>query len=229
MDIRLCCTAITLILMYGCASYQVTTAPSLEYDLAAQHSKAETEGVILLAKPLHHLTELEQYFDDDPLKYGILPVQIHVENRDHETAIICAPEGINLMDSRNSRIPAMTVDQVMDKVKKSHWRTAGWTVGFGVFGLVPSIINVNNTNKKMLADYENKIFKGGTLAKGDSTGGFLFYSVSESIYSLNGWMLAAVLKSTAQGTDLVLQQAFSGTIAPRPREDTSQPGKTIEE
>lgn len=84
----------------------------------------------------------------------------------------------------------------MDKVKKSHWRTAGWTVGFGVFGLTPSMINVSNTSKTMRADYETKIFVGGKLGKGSATEGFMFYTIPEDTYSLYGWTLAAVFEGT---------------------------------
>jgi hypothetical protein len=229
MNVRLVYLLVALFIIHGCASYQVTSAPALEYDLEAQNKKAEKDGVLLLAKPIHQIPELEKYFDDDPLKYGILPIQIHIENRGHEPALICATEGINLMDPTDTRIPALTVEQVMDKVKKSHWRTAGWTVGFGVFGLVPSIINVNNTNKKMRADYETKIFDGGTLGKGSATEGFMFYHIPEDTNSLNGWTLAAVLKGTDESDDLILKQALSGKIAIREKEGQSQSSQAVDE
>jgi hypothetical protein len=228
MNARFAYLLVALFIIHGCASYQVTSAPPLEYDLEAQNKKAEKDGVLLLAKPIHQITELQKYFDDDPLKYGILPIQIHIENREHEPALICASEGINLMDPADARIPALTVEQVMDKVKKSHWRTAGWTVGFGVFGLVPSIINVNNTNKKMRADYETKLFVGGKIGKGSATEGFMFFSIPEDTHSLDGWTLAAVLKGTDKSEDLILKQALSGKIAIRKKEGQSQSSQTID-
>jgi hypothetical protein len=229
MSVRFTNLLVAVFIIHGCASYHVTSAPPLEYDLEAQNKKAEKDGVLLLAKPIHQIPELEKYFDDDPLKYGILPIQIHIENKDHESALICAAEGINLMDPTHTRIPALTVEQVMEKVKKSHWRTAGWTVGFGVFGLVPSIINVNNTNKKMRADYDTKLFDGGRLGKGSSTEGFMFYSIPEDTSTLDGWILAAVLKGTDESEDLILEQSLSGKIAIREKEGQSQPNQTIDE
>ena len=229
MSVRFTNLLVAVFIIHGCASYHVTSAPPLEYDLEAQNKKAEKDGVLLLAKPIHQIPELEKYFDDDPLKYGILPIQIHIENKDHESALICAAEGINLMDPTHTRIPALTVEQVMEKVKKSHWRTAGWTVGFGVFGLVPSIINVNNTNKKMRADYDTKLFDGGRLGKGSSTEGFMFYSIPEDTSTLDGWILAAVLKGTDESEDLILEQSLSGKIAIREKEGQSQSSQTIDE
>lgn len=229
MSARIVYSFLALFILHGCASYQVTSAPPLDYDLEAHNKKAEKDGILMLAKPIHQITELEKYFDDDPLKYGILPIQIHIENRDHEPALICATEGINLMDPSDARITALTVDQVMDKVKKSHWRTAGWTVGFGVFGLVPSMINVNNTNKIMRADYETKTFDGGKLSKGSATEGFMFYPIPVDMNSLDGWALAAILKGTEEGEDLIIKQALSGKIAIREKEGQSQSSHAVDE
>jgi hypothetical protein len=222
MYVRLFVAAIASMFVYGCASYKVTTAPALDYDFQARSGMVEKQGVILMAKPIHDPVSLEQYFDDDPLKYGILPLQLHVENKAHEHAVICPAKGINLIDSSNTEVLALSLEQVMDKVQKSYWRTAGWTVGFGIFGLIPSAINVGNTNKKMRADYETKMFKGGEIDKGSATEGFLFYLVPEDIRSLDGWKLAAVLKSAEKSTDIVLTQQLSGTIAPRPKENETQ-------
>ncbi len=33
--------------------------------------------------------------------------------------------------------------------KKSYWRTAGWGGAFGIVGIIPSLINVSNTNDKI--------------------------------------------------------------------------------
>lgn len=110
MNVRFVYFFVALFIIHGCASYQVTSTPPLEYDLEAQNKKAEKDGVLLLAKPIHQIPELEKYFDDDLLKYGILPIQIHIENRGYETALICPAEGINLMDPTGERIPALTFD-----------------------------------------------------------------------------------------------------------------------
>lgn len=213
---------LSLLVLSGCASYKATTPPPLGYDHTAQATKVEQEGVVLMAKPIHQETEVERYFDEDPIKYGILPVQIHLENKGNENHLVCAAAGINLLDPTNSRAPAMSVDQVMDKVKKSQWRSAGWTVAAGVFGLIPSAINVNKTNKKMRADYESRMFKGGKLDKGSTTEGFMFYDVPEDIGTLNGWHLTAILKNAEGDSDLILTQELAGTVVKRKRKDESE-------
>jgi hypothetical protein len=213
---------LSALIFSGCASYKATTPPPLGYDLTAQTTKVEQDGVVLMAKPIHQETEVERYFDEDPLKYGVLPVQVHLTNKSHEDTLVCASSGLNLLDAENNRVPSMSVDQVMDKVKKSHWRTAGWTVGFGIFGLIPSAMNVNKVNKEMRADYESRIFKGGKLAEGNTTEGFMFYDVPEDIGTLNGWHLTAVLKNAEGDSDLMLTQELAGTVVKRKRKDESE-------
>ena len=184
---------LTLVLVHACASYQAATAPSLAFDDTARQNKVEVEGVLLMAKAIHHESDLRRYFDDDPLKYGILPVQIHVENRSYEPFIYCNCYSMNLIDPNGDRMPSLTVDQVMEKMQRSHWRTAGWTAGFGVFGLLPSSFNVNTVNEKMRADLETKIFRAGQIPSRHAEEGFVFFVMPETLESLDGWKLVAVV------------------------------------
>jgi hypothetical protein len=209
-----------LAFIHACASYQAATAPSLSLDAAARQQRSEESGISLMAKAMHREADLKRYFDDDPIKYGVLPVQIHVENRTHGTPVLCSCDGMNLIDDQGVRMTALSVDQVMDEIKRSHWRTAGWTVGFGVFGLIPSAVNVNKVNKQMRADLESKIFIGGQLPEGDVEEGFLFFAVPQTLDSLDGWKLVAVIADDGEFEDVTLEQRFSGRIAPRTRPET---------
>lgn len=208
---------VALAFVHACATYQTTTAPSLAYDYGARQHQVEEDGVVLMAKAMHRESDLRQYFDDDPVKYGILPVQIHVENRTNEALFNCSCDGMNLVDANGDRMTALTVDQVMEEIKRSHWRTAGWTVGFGVFGLIPSAMNVNKVNKEMRADLETKIFHGGQLSTGHAEEGFLFFAIPETIDSLEGWKLAAVVVGTFD--ELELEVPFEGAVARRVKPD----------
>ncbi len=65
---------------------------------------------------------LEAYFDDDLLKYGILPVQIFLCNKSHSCSVGFSVDSINLIDPSNARSPVMSCEQVLDKAKRSYWR-----------------------------------------------------------------------------------------------------------
>jgi hypothetical protein len=175
----------SLVLLSSCASHKAARQPDLSYNLEAQESKVDNEGVALMAKCFHLKSEMMTYFDDDILQYGVLPVQINLKNNSYPRTLVLKTDGINLIDPTGVRIPIMSCDQVIDKAKKSYWRTAGWAVAFGLFGAIPSLINVSNTNEKLQADYESRMFKSGNLISGSETEGLTFFSVPEDLNSVH--------------------------------------------
>ena len=203
---------LVVVLSFGCATYKAARQPQLSYDLTTQQNKVNEDGIALMIKCFHLKSDLTTYFDDDLLKYGILPVQVNLQNKSYPNTVVLNTDGINLIDPTGSRIPLMSIEQVIDKTKKSYWRTAGWGVAAGVFGIIPSIINVSNTNKKIQADYESRMIKGGNLIGGSMTEGLTFFSVPEDLSSLNGWKVSVVLKDIENSKDIILAYGLSGTI-----------------
>ncbi|RLG44343.1 MAG: hypothetical protein DRN92_08160 [Thermoproteota archaeon] len=211
---RLLFFLVLVIFLTGCASHKAARPPDLTYDLKAQENKAEKEGIVLMAKYFHLKSELETYFDEDLLKYGVMPIQINLQNKSHPNPVVLNTAGINLIDPTGTRSPLMSSQQVIDKAKKSYWRSAGWGVAFGIFGLIPSLVNVSNTNKKIQADYESRMLKSGNLVCGGMTEGLAFFTIPEDLSDLSGWKLAVVLKDIKNTEDIVLEYGLSGTLIP---------------
>jgi len=201
-----------LVVSSGCASHKAARQPDLSYDLKAQENKVAKDGIILMVKVFHLKSELETYFDDDLLKYGLLPVQINLQNKSHGRNVVFNTDGINLIDPTGTRNPIMSSEQVIDKAKRSFWRTAGWGVAFGCIGAIPSAINVSNTNKKIQADYESRMTKGGNLIAGGMTEGLAFFTVPEDLSSLSGWKVSMILKDIESLENIILEYGLSGTI-----------------
>lgn len=199
----------------GCASHKVTEAPDLAFDLQVQQQVVEDSGVTMLARPIHAKSELEAYFDSDLVKLGILPVQINLHNKSHDRNLIFSPENISLYAPDSSRSAQLDVNQIMDRAKKSYWRTAGWGVAFGLIGAGVSAVNVSKTNNKMQATYESRIVKGGNLNKGNMTEGFVFFNVPKDLDHLNGWKLGLVLRDPAEGQNVALEYGFAGMVVAR--------------
>jgi hypothetical protein len=210
--------ALTLVLCSSCASYKAARQPALSYDLEAQGNKVEEQGIVCMVKPIHLKSELETYFDDDLLQYGVLPMQIYLSNKEHGRNVVFSTDGINLIEPSSTRCPVMSCDQVLEKAKKSYWRTAGWGAAFGIFGIIPSAINVSNTNKKIQADYESRAIKGGNLIPDGVTEGLVFFSVPPDISSLNGYTVSIILKDPQEGQDIDIKYGLSGTVVPRKTE-----------
>jgi len=215
-----------LIVSSGCATHKAARQPDLAYDLKAQENKTEMDGITLMVKAFHLKSELETYFDEDLLKYGVLPIQINLQNKSYERTVVFSIDGINLIDPTGTRNPVMSSEQVVDVAKKSYWRTAGWGVAFGLFGAIPSVINVSKTNKKIQADYEARMIKGGNLIGGGVTEGLAFFSVPEDLSSLTGWKVSVILKDIEMQKDINLEYGLSGTIiAPKKRKQKTEEKK----
>ncbi|MBW6486004.1 MAG: hypothetical protein K0B01_07660 [Syntrophobacterales bacterium] len=122
----------------------------------------------------------------------------------------------------------MSTDQVIAKAKKSYWRTAGWGVAFGIVGIIPSLINVSNTNDKIQADYESRMLKSGNLVADGQTAGLVFFNVPDNISNLSGWKVALILKDVETSSDIVLEHGISGTIV-SPKERKEEQNKELEE
>lgn len=199
---------------FGCATHKAARQPDLSYDLKAQENKVDKDGITLMTKCFHLKSELETYFDEDLLKYGVLPIQINLQNKSYPKTVVFNTDGINLIDPTGTRNPIMSSEQVIEKAKKSYWRTAGWGVAAGIFGIIPSMINVSNTNKKIQADYESRMIKGGNLVCGGVTEGLAFFSVPEDVSNLSGWKVSVILKDIENSNNIILEYGLSGTIIP---------------
>ncbi len=219
---------LSIVFFTSCASHKAARQPDLSFDLQAQENKVENNGIVLMVKVFHLKSELKSYFDDDLLLYGILPVQMNLHNKSYGKTVLFNTDGINLMDPTGARNPVMSLDQVMDKVEKSFWRTAGWGVAFGCLGAIPSAINVDRTNEKIRADYESRILKSGNLISGGVTEGLIYFSVPEDITSLSGWKICVILKDMESREDIILDYGLSGTIV-SPKERIRERNEAVQE
>lgn len=199
----------------GCASHRVTEAPALSFDLEAQQQVVETSGVAMMARPVHAKSELETYFDNDLVRLGILPVQVNLHNKSYGGNLIFSPQSISLYAPDDSHVVQLGVNQIMDRAKKSYWRSAGWGVAFGLVGAGVSAVNVSQTNKKVRSTYESRIIKGGNLDEGNMTEGFVFFDVPKDLDSLDGWKLGMVLRDPNEGRNVALEYGFAGTVVAR--------------
>lgn len=222
MNTRTCLIiCLTFFLSYGCAAHNAALQPNLSYDLKAQENKIDRDGITLMVKTFHLQSELSTYFDDDLLKYGMLPIQINLQNKSYPNAIVLNIDGINLIDPTGTRNPGLSSEQAYDKVKRSQWRSVGWGAAFGLLGVIPSLINVSNTNDKIRADIESRMIKSGNIINGGMTEGLTFFLVPEELSSLSGWKVSVILKDIQNSKDIVLEYGLSGTIIP-PKERYQQ-------
>lgn len=208
-------------LMFGCASHDVQNTATLETLPENNAERIESQGFELIAKAILSEEEHISYFDNDLIKQGILPLQLYIGNVDSDDIYQIKPEDIVITDANGVRKPALTVDQIVQKTKKSYWRTAGWTVLFGVFGAVPSAINVSKTNAKIRASYNAKILKESSLRRGNETEGLMFFVIPKESTSIDNWELSMVLNGNTSANTVPLKYQLRGEIPERKSADSS--------
>ena len=69
------------VLLSSCTYYMVRHHPDLSHDVKAQESEVSKDGIHLMAKCIHIKSEMKTYFDRDLVHYGILPVEIYIQNK----------------------------------------------------------------------------------------------------------------------------------------------------
>lgn len=214
--------------LLGCATHDIVRQPALNVDMQAQANKVSQSNVELMAKAFYTKPKLEQYFANDLLKYGILPVQINLLNKSKSNLVLDA-EAISIVDITGNSFTPMSLDQVFSKCKKSYWRTAGWTVLGGIFGIIPSAINVSRVNKKIRADYEARSLKSGNLISGGVTDGIVFFLVPKELNTLSGMVLKTPLFNRLTSDTILLSYSFSGFIPIRkPEGEEAKEGEEAE-
>lgn len=200
-----------------CSRSYPTKALDLSYNVQAQSEQQETEGVVVIVKPLHHKKELEEYFDADLMQYGILPLQLHIENKAHDQAVVVSADGIYLSNPSGEHIPHLSAEKAAKKAKRSYLRTAGWGVAFGLLGAVPSAINVAYINDKIEKDYKSRTLGEGDVLPGESVHGFSFFEIPEELSTLDGWKATVVMKDRADREQTIMERPLAGAVEPRPK------------
>ena len=181
--LTLCLMAFAL---HGCASHDPIQDPSLDTDLKVQSGKKTVNDVSIMIRVVHDKEMLQAYYDEDLVGWGMLPVQVNIENLGKEPAYL-GLEYAALICPTGRIQSALSFEQAYHKAKKSYWATAGWAVAFGLVGAVPSLINVSQTNEKIAADYKRVMLKSGEMVENAHTEGSIFFDIDKKIASLDGW------------------------------------------
>ena len=213
---------IILFLFSGCTYYVFNRHPDLTKDVKAQESEVNENGIILMVKCIHIKSEMKTYFDRDLVHYGILPVEIYIQNKSYPRTVFLNIDGINLIDLTGAKNPIMSCDQIIDKIKEIQHLMIGTVID--IVTLDPLIIFepqlYSRRIEKIQYSYKSHSIKFDDLISGGVTEGFTFFNIPEDLNNLNGWKISIVLKDKETKNDIILDYALSGSIVP-PKERSS--------
>jgi len=196
----------------GCASYHSIRQAPLSTNPIAQQNKRINDDIESMVYPITTQSMQKQIFDNDLIEKGYLPVQISILNK-KDCNVTFNKEGIVLLTPEEIVIPRTSNLKVAMDTDKSIGRTVGWTVGFGVIGLIPSAMNVSKTNKRIQADYVAKAPIEGNLIPGGLVDGILFFKLpEEKIETLNDYKMNIVLRDELKNEEIIITHTLYGDI-----------------
>lgn len=208
---------IILFLFSGCTYYVFNRHPDLTKDVKVQESEVNKNGIILMVKCIHIKSEMKTYFDRDLVHYGILPVEIYIQNKSYPRTVALDINGINLIDLSGTKNSIMSYEQIINKMK---WiqQYAGFTalefVTLDPIGFIIGSLETSDKIKKNQSSYESHSIKFGNLISDGVTEGFTFFNIPEDLNNLNGWRISVVLKDTETENNIILDYTLSGIIVP---------------
>lgn len=204
-----------LFLFSGCTSRMVLRQSDLSHDLKTKESEVNKDGIILMVKCIHLKSEMKNYFDRDLVHYGILPVQIYIQNKSYPRTVVLNTDGINLIDLTGAKNPMLSCDQIIEKRKEILRLLIGTSVSlFDPIGFMIGSLETSDKITKIKSSYKSHSIKFGNLITGGVSEGFTFFSVPKDLNNLNGWKISVVLKDTENNSNIILHYALSGSIVP---------------
>ncbi len=218
----ICIIVLISYLFSGCASYQSIRQAPLSTNPIAQQNKRINDGIESMVFPITTQSMQTQIFDNDLIEKGYLPVQISILNK-KDCNVTFNKDGIVLLTPEEIVIPRTSNLKVAMDTDKSIGRTVGWTVGLGVFGLIPSAMNVSKTNKRIQADYVAKAPIEGNLVPGGLVDGILFFKLpEEEVKTLNDYKVNIVLRDELKNEEIIITHTLYGDIEYKGEEEDAE-------
>jgi len=179
--IRFFCYAALFILtslLIGCATY----APAEKASIAPTDLLKKNEAVFNSESCEFHIVVLrdrelaKNYVGIDPFKSSMIPVFMKINNYGNDLVKVDV-SGSSLLTDAGELFQPLTIDEAIEKARRSDAEVIGWTIAFGLTGALVSGGTTASANKSLEEDYHNKSFKPTLINTKSSGEGLVFFSV----------------------------------------------------
>lgn len=180
----------TLVLAYlttACASYTAKSLaiPAIESASVSREERSLRVGV----NPYVEAEKSKQLFDANLKEARILALEVLVRNNGQRRLAVRKSDFILRLPVGKEYTPAHAAD-VTTRLE-SIGGVVGWTIAFGLVGLVASSMAKNSADTARRADFGSKEFRDATLFPGEAAHGFLFYLIPDDVRDLKNPSLVA--------------------------------------
>ncbi len=174
---------VTLILAYftvSCASYTAKSLakPAIESSAASMGEQDLRVGVT----PYVEAKKAKEVFDADLKEARILALEVLVSNSGTRRLTVRKSDFLLKLPAGKEYTPARGED-VATRLE-SFGGVVGWTVAFGLVGLLASSIAKNKADTARRTDFGGKELHDATLFSGEAAHGFLFFLIPDDVRDL---------------------------------------------
>ncbi|MBX3718125.1 MAG: hypothetical protein KF898_00575 [Parachlamydiales bacterium] len=179
---QITCTALSIALLSGCASYNAAPLNNLSSDVMHSSYEAKNSDVVVTAKAYDKL-DCKRYLDRDVIAKGYQPIQLYIQNNSDRSYSF----SLNRID-----LPYARQEEVAGKV---HTSTVGRILGYGVPGviilwplIIPAVVDgikSADANEALDNDFSSKIARDQTINPHSYFNKIIFVPVSDFQQSFN--------------------------------------------
>ena len=186
----------------SCASYtpQSVARPTVSSTVASR----EEQGFLVGVTPYVEAEKSKQIFDADLKQAWILALQVMVSNNGPRRLAVRKSDFILRLPAGKEYLPAPATS-VATRLE-SHAGVIGWTIAFGLIGLLVASSQQDKADSARRADFLSKEFQDTTLAPHESAHGFLFFLIPDDVRELKDTALVArgLIVADATGVTVVV-------------------------
>jgi hypothetical protein len=204
-NLAACCF---LAALAGCSSYGARELPSVDREQPVWSREASNVQVGVVV--IRDARSQKEYFDQDLISLGVLPVRVIVQNRGASTRIV-DPSDVRLVMTNDRREPPMSVGEIEALIANEEGKNPSFADRFFAYEApVAGMIHDQKTRRARHADYSRKALKYSVLPPGASVEGVVFFDVPADVQRAGGALAFDVDVPEQQGGKMLIVHVAVG-------------------
>lgn len=176
-------------LMTGCASQGSFMLTALDITNSIVFKKND---VTLFINPILDKRKLDEYYGDDLVKKGILPIHIRILNESNNDIGVNI-DNFKLNSSKGKSYDSIDVNMIYDQIKNGNSYLLVDIPLILITGVPIAYIFKESENVKTRTNLMINLFKNGIIHRRESVEGMVYMHLTESIENLNNWTFSSTV------------------------------------
>lgn len=189
-------------LMTGCASQGNFMLSSLD---STNSTVIKKNDITLFLNPILDKDKLDEYYGDNLVRRGILPIQIRIVNESNNDIGVNI-DNFKLISSKGELCNSIDVNMIYDQIKNGNSYLLVDVPLILITGVPIAYIFKESENVKTRTNLLMNLFKNGIISKRESVEGMVYMHLTERIDSLTNWTFSSTvfLRNSEESTTITI-------------------------